>query len=241
MLDELFFIWFEVGGRGLVFVYKRAWEPRWIVYCATHINHITFSQLFGYWVVGLVFSSCWRRISWTIHLVWLWTWYCLVLMAKLALILMSEGLSHQIMMSRLISWVIRDTHFADTLGIWGHMAPFDMPRNQRTALMGLSVIWAETSIGIGANIELTNEKAWVNISYYVAYTMKRTSDLDVTSYFSWSHLYLHIWSAVISSPRADFLSMMRHIGAHHIGAGIQTVVETRKTGSTPNWSHHEYI
>lgn len=50
-------------------------------------------------------------------------------------------------MSQLISWVIRNTHFADTLGIWGHMASFEMPRNQRTALVGpLLVIWAETSI-----------------------------------------------------------------------------------------------
>lgn len=38
-------------------------------------------------------------------------------MAKFALILMPKGLSHQIMMSRLISWVIRNTHFADTLGV----------------------------------------------------------------------------------------------------------------------------
>lgn len=56
LLYVLFFSWFGVGGRGLVFDYKRAWDPRWIVYCATHtISHP---------VIGLlVLCSCWRQIS----------------------------------------------------------------------------------------------------------------------------------------------------------------------------------
>lgn len=50
MLDALFFFWFGVGGRGHVFVYKRAWEPYWIVYCATHI----ISHPVSFLVTGLL-------------------------------------------------------------------------------------------------------------------------------------------------------------------------------------------
>lgn len=51
MLGVLFFFRFGVGGSGLVFVYKRAWDPRWIVYCVTHIisHPVSFLviELFG--------------------------------------------------------------------------------------------------------------------------------------------------------------------------------------------------
>lgn len=47
------------GAAGLLILvfYKRAWDPRWIIYCATHI--ISYHTQSAFWSLGLlVLCSC---------------------------------------------------------------------------------------------------------------------------------------------------------------------------------------
>lgn len=67
------------------------------------------------------------------------------------------------------------------------MASFYMPWNQRTALVDPLGDMSRNK-HIGANTQLTNEKELlgelITWAYYVAYTLNRIYDADITSYFS---------------------------------------------------------